>query len=134
LQEEEEVTQSAQKSTGDPRGDELVAAIESGGGGRRLYGDPKKRARYLAQECNGRLSELVAIASDPAGPKFGPTMVELLEETLRRAALQRPEPVRNSGRPTDRTEQIRRDLETAKRIGDPEMIEDLTQALATMES
>lgn len=113
---------------GDSRGDELIEAVQRGGGGRVIFGDPARRIRYLAEECNGRLPELVAIASSSAGPKQTVAIVEELERVFRRPAVVRS----SAGRPTDRREQLRRDLEIAERIGDLESAEDLRQALATM--
>jgi hypothetical protein len=124
LEEEEESSKQA-----DPRGDELLAAIRRGGGGRKVYGRPAGRARYLAQECNGRLPELVAIASNPSGPRFPQGVIELLEDALRRPAA---DPAASSGRPTDRAEQLRRDLAAAELAGDEDGAEGLRQALTTM--
>jgi hypothetical protein len=59
-----------------------VHALERGAGGRRVWGRLEKRARWIAQECNGRLPELVAIAADPGGPKVITAVLALLEDRL----------------------------------------------------
>jgi len=118
--------QSAENSTGDPRGDALLEAIRRGGGGRRIWGAPEVRIRYLAQECNGRLPELVRIADHPQGPSLTTTMVAILESTFR----SEPAP---GARDVSRSAQLLRDLEAAERAGDLESAEALRQSLATME-
>src|SRR5665213_3330615 len=108
------------ESSKDPRGDELLAAIKRGGGGRKIWGAPAKRATYLAQECNGRLPELVEIAAAPNGPVQTMAILGELE-----AAFRRPTASASSGRPTGRAEQLGRDLAAAERAGDSESVEAL---------
>lgn len=116
------------ESIQDPRGDELLEAIKRGGGGRKIWGLPAKRVRYIAQECNGRLPELVSIAAATNGPAQTMAILGELE-----VALRRPAGVRSSAQPVGHSDRLRRDLETAERIGDEESAEGLRQALATME-